>query len=144
MDGVMVDAVNGQKLLVCSRRDEGPVGYFPFIVQNDCLFILSFLPVVNWLTPEGSRLYKAVNMSKDDAIFLGMDKLSFYRKTDFDTIPLLKKALQEAGMWYLTEITPSEELPEIERKSSGIVARFFEQTKEPDRIKILDEIAQDD
>lgn len=144
VDGAIVDAVNGQKLLVCSRRDKEPIGYFPLAVQDDCLFILSFLPVSSWQTPEGSRLYKAVNMSKDDAIFLGMDKLSFYQKTDFDTIPLLKDALKEAGMWHLTEINSSEAFSFVERKSSGIIARFFEQTKEPDRIKILDEIAQDD
>ena len=144
VDGVMVDAVNGQKLLVCTRRDEGPVGYFPFIVQNDCLFLLSFLPVANWQTPEGSRLFKAVNICKDDAIFLGMDKMSFYRKIDFDAIPLLKNALQEAGMWHLTKIIPSQEMPEIEKRSSGIIARFFEQNKQPDRAEILDEMALED
>ncbi|MBP1638773.1 MAG: hypothetical protein H6Q17_356 [Bacteroidetes bacterium] len=140
----IVDAVNGQKLLVCSRREKEIVGYLPFTVQNDCLLILSFLPISSWQTPEGSRLYKAVNLSKDDAIFLGMDKLSFFQKTDFDAIPLLKNALQEAGMWHLTNINSSDAFSWVERKKSAIIARFFEQDKQPDRAKILDEIALDD
>jgi hypothetical protein len=82
-------------------------------------------------------------MCKDDTVFLGMDKLSFYKKTDFDAVPLLRDALQEAGIWHLTEMRSEILNFDTENRRTGIIARFFQQTtEEPNRDEMLEEVAK--
>jgi hypothetical protein len=118
------------------------LGYLPFIIIDDCLYILSFIPLCSPNVPEGKVLCEALNTTKDDLIFLGMDKMSFYQRTDFDAIPRLKKALIEAGMWHLTEFEPEKEIKKmLPAKSAGVIAKFFEQSTPKHNTKeIFDEI----
>jgi hypothetical protein len=38
-------------------------------------------------------------MTKEEIIYLGMDKLSFYITVDFEQIPILKQALVDSNIW---------------------------------------------
>lgn len=140
----MVKAKNGQMLFSFFDLNNQLLGYMPFTIEGDHLFVLSFIPLVNQLTPEGDKLYKALNLSKEDMKFLGMDKLSFYQYTDFKVLPTLKNALIEAGIWHLTEIKTEELIqgrPLI--KSAGLAARYFQQTTaQPNVEEVLIEIAE--
>jgi len=122
----MVNAQHGQILFACRDLSQNLLGYLPFTVEGDHLYVLSFLPLVSPKVPEGKLLCETLNVSKDDLIFLGMDKLSFYKDTDFDSIPTLRNALIEAGMWHLTEIGIDEEFQDGHLiKQTGIVAKYF-------------------
>ena len=118
------------------------LGYLPFTIVNQNLFILSFIPLSSPAMPEGKLLCEALNTEKNDLIFLGMDKLSFYQNTDFDTVPHLRDALKKAGMWHLTEIKPEENFNEsLYGQNSSTINRFFrQQTTEPNKEEILGEI----
>jgi len=134
---------SGHHLLSCVSIAEERIGYFPFELIDNNLLILSFIPLSSPNAPEGKRLYSSLNMCKDDTVFLGMDKLSFYKKTDFDAVPLLRDALQEAGIWHLTEMRSEILNFDTENRRTGIIARFFQQTtEEPNRDEMLEEVAK--
>lgn len=138
-EGIQVGNHNYIKFL---STDNMLLGYLPFIIIGDDLFILSFIPLCSPQVPEGKQLCKILNMTKDDLLFLGMDKMSFYKCIDFDTIPCLKNALIEAGLWHLTEFEPEEDIKEkLPTKSSSVIAKFFQQNNpEPNKEEVLDEI----
>lgn len=122
----MVTGQNNQILFACRDLSGHLLGYFPFTIEGDNLYVLSFLPLVSSRVPEGKLLCETLNATKDDLIFLGMDKLSFYKTTDFECIPTLKSALIEAGIWHLTEIEIDEEEHEGRFKyHSTIATKFF-------------------
>ena len=50
-------------------------------------------------TPEGKELQKLLSLSKEEIIYLGMDKLSFFTRVDFEQIPALKQALIDSNIW---------------------------------------------
>lgn len=118
----VVTAVNGQRLIMALDITAKPLGYFPFVIMNDAVLLLSFLPLSSPITPEGSVLQKELKLQMPDSKYLGMDKLSFYTNTDFDAVPKLKNALQKADMWHLTEIVPDEK---AERREDQILKHFF-------------------
>ena len=108
-------------------QDEQLIGYFPFIVIDDKLILLTFLPLSSPNVPEGKLLHQEINLEKQDLSFLNMDKLSFYRQTDFEAIPQLKMALQKSGIWHLTQLVPQLSFEEENKeKSVGIISRFFQ------------------
>ena len=115
-------AVNGQRLIAARDLTGKLVGYFPFIKQDGAVLLLSFLPLSSPITPEGSILHKELGIQIEDSKYIGLDKLSFYTKTDFDAIPKLKEALKKAGMWHLTELIPDNP---TERKEDQILKHFF-------------------
>jgi len=119
------------------------LGYFPYTMRGNSLYILSFLPLVSAGTPEGDKLMELLKITKEDIIFLGMDKLSFYVSTDFDEIPQLKQALIEADIWHLTQvreiIKKMKELPE--RRTPNIVKQFFQNM--PEEIEEEEEAGRD-
>ncbi|MDD4994218.1 MAG: hypothetical protein PHR83_18510 [Paludibacter sp.] len=117
-----ITATNGQRMIRAIDMSGKPVGYFPFLKQDGAILLLSFLPLSSPITPEGSVLYKELGIKIDDSKYIGLDKLSFYIKTDFEVLPKLKQALQKADMWHLTELQPSEKL---ERSEDQILKRFF-------------------
>ena len=86
------------------------------------MLILSFLPLSSPITPEGSILHKELGIQLEDSKYIGLDKFSFYTKTDFDTLPKLKQALIKADMWHLTELKPTNPM---ERKEDHILKNFF-------------------
>lgn len=118
------------------------LGYLPFIIIDDNLYILSFIPLCSPNVPEGKALCEVLSMTKDDLIFLGMDKMSFYKCTDFDAIPRLKEALIASGIWHLTEFEPEEDIKmTLSVKSPGGIAKFFQQNApEPNKEEVLEEI----
>lgn len=118
----VITAVNGQRLICALDLTGNVVGYFPFIKQDGMVLLLSFLPLSSPITPEGSILHKELGIELEDSKYIRLDKLSFYTKTDFDSIPHLKQALKKAGMWHLTEI-PSEIT--TEKKEDRILKNFF-------------------
>lgn len=130
----IITAVNGQRLItVLDYQTGNPIGYFPFVKQDGAVLILSFLPLSSPITPEGSVLHKELGIQLEDSKYIGLDKFSFYTKTDFDTLPKLKLALKKAGMWHLTELTP---INPMERKEDHILKNFFtNNTNEPEFIE---------
>ena len=117
-----ITATNGQRMIRAIDLSGNAVGYFPFLTQDGAILLLSFLPLSSPITPEGSVLYKELGIKIDDSKYIGLDKLSFYIKTDFEALPKLKQALHNANMWYLTEIKPVDP---TERKDDQILKRFF-------------------
>jgi hypothetical protein len=113
-------------------------GYYPFIIQNDTLIVLTFLPLVSSKTPEGKQLNKLLGLQRADTMFLGMDKLSFFCTVDFEQIPVLKQAMVDTGIWNLIEYAAQH--PDvnctIDQKKTQMVKKFFEK-----KIDILNEIA---
>ena len=117
-----ITATNGQRMIRAIDQSGKPIGYFPFLKQDGAILILSFLPLSSPITPEGSVLYKELGINLDDSKYIGLDKLSFYIKTDLEALPKLKQALQKADMWHLTEIKPKNP---TERRDDQILKRFF-------------------
>ena len=117
-----ITATNGQRMIRATDPSGKPVGYFPFLKQDGAILLLSFLPLSSPITPEGSVLYKELGINMDDSKYIGLDKLSFYVKTDFEALPKLKQALNNANMWHLTELKPENP---TERKDDLILKRFF-------------------
>lgn len=83
--------------------DGFPIGYFTFFVQDDDIVLNTFIPLVSDITPEGKKLQKLLPLGKEDTIYLGMDKLSFFVKIDFEQIPILKQALMDSDIWKTKE-----------------------------------------
>lgn len=118
----VITAVNGQRLICALDLTGNVVGYFPFMKQDGAVLLLSFLPLSSPITPEGSILHQELGIELEDSKYIGLDKLSFYTKTDFDSVPQFKHALKKAGMWHLTEI-PTE--TPTEKKEDRILKNFF-------------------
>jgi len=121
------------RLITCRGFGGTLVGYFPFIIQDDNLFILTFLPLASPQTPEGKFFTNKLNLNVKDMDYLGMDKLSFYTSIDFEQIPVLKDALIESEIWQLTEMQkrekPDYEL-KIDEKRTAFIAKFFSEREE--------------
>ena len=85
-------------LFVCSLEEQ-PIGYFTFFVQDNDIVISTFLPLTSVYTPEGKKLHEILSLTKEELIYLGMDKISFLLTIDFEQIPKLKQALVDANIW---------------------------------------------
>ena len=120
-----ITAKNGQRMIRAIDQSGKPVGYFPFLKQDEAILLLTFLPLSSPIAPEGSVLYKELGIKIDDSKYIGLDKLSFYIKTDFEALPKLKQALQKADMWHLTEIKTQNQ---TERKDDLLLKRFFSES----------------
>jgi hypothetical protein len=122
----VVKGANGSLMLVFSIASI-PCGYFPFTIQGDKIFVLSFLPLVSAVTPEGAKLHEILKLGKEDLIYLGMDKLSFYLFVDFDQIPVLKEALIASGIWTIKEKLDEAciEFGGFDMKKTSFVKDFF-------------------
>jgi hypothetical protein len=132
----------GKFVIKFHNLDGRLLGYLPFTIINQNLLILTFIPLSSPIMPEGKLLCEALNVEKDDIVFLGMDKLSFYQNTDFETIPHLLEALKKANMWHLTEVKPEENFDKlIYGQNSNRINHFFQQNApEPNKEEVLDEI----
>jgi len=117
-------------LLACDLDPGFPIGYFTTMLQNDNLYVLTFLPLVANVTPEGEKLQKILSLTVEDIKFLGMDKLTFFLSVDFDQIPVLKNALIESGIWQTVEYLSEniEDIQKISQKRTLFVKDFFEKT----------------
>jgi len=105
-----------------------PIGYFGTLVKDDNLYILTFLPLVGSNTPEGDKLQRILHLNVEDIKYLGMDKLSFFFRVDFDRIPVLKNALIKSGIWKTVDffIQKLGDTQDIDEKKTLFVKNFFE------------------
>ncbi|MDR3245482.1 MAG: hypothetical protein LBT50_03515 [Prevotellaceae bacterium] len=113
-------------------EDIVPIGYFTTLVKDSRLYILTFLPLAGSNTPEGDKLQDILKITVDDIKYLGMDKLSFFFKIDFDRIPVLKNALVQAGIWRTVEflIKKIGNAQDLNEKTTLFVKDFFEKQLE--------------
>jgi hypothetical protein len=110
-------------------------GYFPFIVQDNKLIVLTFLPLFSPGTIEGNRLQERFALEIEDMKFLGMDKLSFFLTVDFEQIPVLKELFMDIGIWELILFVrhfPQTDFS-VEQKRTQMVKHFFEQKIEAEK-----------
>ena len=127
--------INGNQILfTCMLEYKQPIGYFAFFVQGNDLVINTFIPLVSGITPEGQKLHEILPLSKDELIFLGMDKTSFFATVDFEQIPKLKQALIDSNIWktklliertYFRETNGENDSP-IDEKKTLFVKNFLE------------------
>ena len=87
-----------RNLFACQIADDCPVGYFSFFISGDDIVVNTFLPLAGDNTPLGERLQKHLSLSNEEITYLGMDKVSFFIRVDFDQVPELKQALIDSGI----------------------------------------------
>ena len=145
---IVVETAERQKLLACLLRNR-PVGYFTFFTDGDDLVVNTFIPLISENTPEGQKLHQLLSISKEDSIYLGMDKISFFAKVDFEQIPILKQALIDSNIWetkieldnklaepydenstYKPEDFPEEEIIKIDMNKTLFVKKFFDKSEQ--------------
>jgi hypothetical protein len=128
----VVKGANGRPLIGCAIHGM-QLGYFPYIIQGNKLFILSFLPAISSITPEGKKFYNILKLSKDELVYLGMDKLSFFVTVDFDEIPILKNAMVESGLWKIKQKLDAD-APDgnvvADNVKTRFIKNFFQKTEE--------------
>ena len=90
---------DNRDLIACMLTDDCPIGYFTFLIRGEDLIVNTFLPLLGDNTPEWKKLQKFLALSKEEITFLGMDKISFFLKVDFDQVPELKQALIDSDVW---------------------------------------------
>ena len=108
-----------QVLFSCPIDDDKPVGYFTFFVQENDVVINTFLPLTSVDTPEGKKLHELLSLSKEEIIYLGMDKLSFLLDVDFEQVPILKQALIDANIWETKVILDSKVIHDEEKEDEN-------------------------
>jgi hypothetical protein len=91
---------DNRDLFACLIADDcPPVGYFTFLIRGDDIIVNTFIPLVGDNTPEGKKLQELLSLGKEEIVYLGMDKISFFTRVDFDQIPELKQALIDSNIW---------------------------------------------
>jgi hypothetical protein len=123
-----------QTLFASLVEDERPIGYFTYFVQGDDMIINTFLPLTSADTPEGKKLNDILSLSKEELIYLGMDKLSFLLRVDFDQIPELKQALIASDLWETKEVLhrmyyqdePADHPSPIDQPKTQFIKAFFD------------------
>ena len=136
--GLIVASTEKHKFLTCTAKDDLPLGYFTFFIQDDDIVVNTFIPLASEITPEGKKLYEALQLGKEDIKYLGMDKLSFFTDIDFEQIPVLKQALIDSGIWptkLLLDIMPYKDSEEdephiIDMQKTLFVKNFFDKLEE--------------
>lgn len=134
-NGQIVAECEKQKLLAFTIYNDRPLGYLTFFIQGIDIVINTFIPLASETTPEGKKLHDLLPLSKEEIIYLGMDKLSFYIKVDFEQIPMLKQALIDSGIWATKleldgMIIPDEGEELISKQKTILVKSFFDKTEQ--------------
>jgi hypothetical protein len=138
--GLQFECFDKREMFVCLFEDERRVGYFTFFVRGNDLVVNTFLPLVSHYAPEGKKLQKILSISKDEFLYLGMDKLSFYLDVDFEQIPELKQALIEADIWQtklildrliIHEYLDDDDAAHVAKKTAFVKNFFNKQAKSP-------------
>jgi hypothetical protein len=131
---------SGHSMLECYTQNGDDIvrfGYFPFIIQNRRLIVLTFLPLVSLNVWEGYSLCRQLGLQMEDTKFLQMDKLSFFLTVDFEQIPVLKKVLEQTGIWSLVQYAannPNMQF-QINPQKTQMVKQFFERKAEYENLK---------
>ncbi len=132
--GLQLVSNGKQQLFACTVRDEYPVGYFTYFIQGNDIVISTFIPLVSETAPEGKKFYELLSLGKSEIIYLGMDKISFFYKVDFEQIPTLKQALIDSGIWQtkliLDEMFEEDEIPLVDANKTKFVKKFINQHRE--------------
>ena len=115
-----------ETLLACLIDGKHPAGYFTFFIQGHDIVINTFLYLASDNTPEGKKLHALLKLSREDILYLGMDRISFYAKVDFDRIPLLKQALIDSDIWPLKLVI--DEMADEEQVKQGVSAIDMQKT----------------
>ncbi|MDR0766451.1 MAG: hypothetical protein LBF09_05920 [Odoribacteraceae bacterium] len=133
----VTETLSGEQMLECYLEVDGvyfPFGYFPFVVQGNRLFVLTFLPFFCEETNDGEYLNEALGLRREDIAYLGMDKLSFLLTIDFDQIPVLKEVISGTDIWNLREHV--DKIPDlsisIDQGKTLMVKKFIERKLEFD------------
>ena len=119
-------------LFACLIAEDCPVGYFTFLVRGDDIIVNTFLPLVGENTPEGKKLQTLLSLSKEEIIYLGMDKISFFTRVDFDQVPELKQALIDSNIWQIKlELdtlgnADDDDIPSIDIDKTLFVKNYFD------------------
>jgi len=74
------------------------VGYFTFSIVGNDIVVNTFLPFIDYRTPEGKEFQEILPLSIEEITYLGMDKISFFTQVDFEQIPILKKVLDNTSI----------------------------------------------
>ncbi|MDR2414329.1 MAG: hypothetical protein LBD64_05020 [Odoribacteraceae bacterium] len=104
------------------------LGYLPFIVQDEKIFVLSFLPPVAPGTPDGDALERELGLQIEDMKYLGMDKLSFFLLVDIEQVPVLKEVIDRTRVARLAshlKYVADTDAP-FDAKLTRMVKRFFD------------------
>ena len=130
--------------LSLTLKDNASIGYFTFFVQGEDIVINTFIPLESANTPEGKKLYEMLHLSKEEIVYLGMDKLSFLYSIDFEQIPVLKQALIDSDIWKSKLAIDREEITEeavIDINRTRFVKSFFDKREQhlADIKEIVDE-----
>ena len=100
--GIHLVSFDNQVLFSCLIEDGRlTAGYFTCFQKGGDIVINTFLPITSHNTPEGKKLYELLSLSKEEITYLGMDRISFFVKVDFEQIPRLKQALIDSTIWQL-------------------------------------------
>ena len=124
--GKVVRLDTGRSAIEMMDINKSIIAYLPFIIQDNCICILTVLPVTNPVTPIGKKLCKTLGVTKAELEICGMDKLSYFLTTDFDKIPKLKQALEVNKLTYLTQVQSVIEPIDNIQRTSGISASVFQ------------------
>jgi hypothetical protein len=113
--------------LLCCRWEDTILGYFAFVVQDDKLVIITFLPLAFPSTSEGKQLHERLHLQPEDIRYLEMDKLRFYIYTNFDKIPKLKQVLIDIGIYNIVStFTPNPDItPQMIETRTQRVKKFL-------------------
>jgi hypothetical protein len=123
----VVTDTSGQPMFRCYYEDT-TFGYYPFIVQKDKIFILTFLPLMSPVTPVGAMFTKRFGLQKEDIRYLGMDQLAFFFTVDLMQLHLdFYFLLDDTRVLWLLYFAPEDRLPfEIDPQKTRRVKEFFE------------------
>ncbi|MDR2414330.1 MAG: hypothetical protein LBD64_05025 [Odoribacteraceae bacterium] len=122
------------QMLECYIYDDTPIltGYLPFIIQEEKLIVLSFLPFFAPGTPEGELVHEELGLQPGDMKFLGMDKLSFFLTVDLEQVPALNNVINRTRIPDMIRFARERARDEflIDPNRTRMVKRFFEQRAE--------------
>jgi len=120
------------RVLFACLVEEQSIGYFTFFVQDSDIVINTFLPLTSIVTPEGKKLHELLSLTKEELIYLGMDKISFYSRVDFEQIPILKQTLLDSNIWKAKLVIDAQGLEDgndetlIDINKTNFVKNYFE------------------
>lgn len=81
------------------------LGYLVCSVENQCVFIHTFLFLTNNGTPEGKKLNKLTGLEKMDKKYIGIDKLSTFLSYNISENEFVKKLFIKAGCGELLDLS---------------------------------------
>jgi hypothetical protein len=126
--------ISGREAFEMSDTANHIIAYLPFVVQEDCVIILTVLPITDPVTPVGKKFCETLGITTAELEICCMDKLSYFLRTDFDKIPKLKQALEANNLMYLTEDISLYKSQEIIERTAGISASVFQTERTPEEV----------